>query len=54
MPQSLAAFARARVPGARRLDFCLADRRIVVREGWSPIDEGCVPRPGDRVVPLDG
>ncbi|MFM1987701.1 MAG: hypothetical protein RJA99_658 [Pseudomonadota bacterium] len=53
MPQSLAAFARTRVPGARRLEFCLAGRRIVVREGWSPIDEGCMPRPGDRVVPLD-
>ena len=26
---------------------------IVVRAGWTPIDAGCVPRPGDRVVELD-
>ncbi|MEI7444739.1 MAG: DUF2145 domain-containing protein [Burkholderiales bacterium] len=54
MPQSLEAFVRARVPGARRMEFCLADRRIVVREGWTPIAAGCVPRDGDRVVALDG
>jgi hypothetical protein len=54
MPQSIEAFARARVPGARRLEFCHAHRRIVVREGWTPIAEGCVPAPGDRVVALDG
>ncbi len=54
MPQSIEAFARARVPGARRLEFCHANRRVVVREGWTPIADGCVPGPGDRVVDLDG
>jgi hypothetical protein len=54
MPQSIEAFARSRVPGARRIEFCHANRRVVVREGWTPIDDGCVPRPGDRVVELDG
>lgn len=53
MPASIDAFARSRVPGARRFEFCHANRRIVVREGWTPIDAGCVPRPGDRVVELD-
>ena len=27
----------ARVPGARRVEFCHANRRIVVREGWEPL-----------------
>jgi hypothetical protein len=54
MPQSIEAFARARVPGARRVEFCHANRRVVVREGWTPIADGCVPQPGDRVVDLDG
>jgi hypothetical protein len=54
MPESIEAFVRARVPGARRFEFCHADRRIVVREGWTPIEDGCVPGPGDTVVALDG
>ncbi|HMS78748.1 MAG TPA: DUF2145 domain-containing protein, partial [Burkholderiaceae bacterium] len=33
MPASIDAFARSRVPGARRFEFCHANRRIVVREG---------------------
>lgn len=54
MPHSIEAFARTRMPGARRIEFCHANRRIVVREGWTPIADGCVPQPGDRVVALDG
>jgi hypothetical protein len=53
MPQSIEAFARARVPGARRIEFCHAGRRIVVREGWEPIAQGCVPEPSDRVIELE-
>lgn len=53
MPASIDAFARERVPGARRIEFCHAGRRIVVREGWEPIAEGCVPGPADRVISLD-
>lgn len=53
MPQSIEAFARARVPEARRIEFCHANRRIVVREGWEPIAEGCVPRDSDTVIALD-
>jgi hypothetical protein len=54
MPASIEAFARARAPGARRVEFCHAGRRIVVREGWTPIGAACVPQPGDRIVELDG
>ena len=53
MPASIEAFARARVPGARRFEFCHAERRIVIREGWEPIAPGCVPGESDRVIRLD-
>jgi hypothetical protein len=53
MPHAIEAFARARVPGARRVEFCHANRRIVVREGWEPIAAGCVPGAGDQVIALD-
>lgn len=53
MPASIEAFARARAPAARRFEFCHAGRRIVVREGWEPIAEGCEPGPSDRVISLD-
>ena len=53
MPSSLEAFARQRWPQARRVEFCQAGERVVVRQGWRPIDEGCVPEAGDRVVTLD-
>ena len=53
MPSSLEAFARQRWPQARRVEFCQAGERVVVRQGWSPIAEGCTPEAGDRVVILD-
>ncbi|MGD9836103.1 MAG: DUF2145 domain-containing protein [Piscinibacter sp.] len=53
MPSSLEAFARQRWPQARRVEFCQAGARVVVRQGWEPIGEGCTPAPGDRVVTLD-
>ncbi|MFN7644965.1 MAG: DUF2145 domain-containing protein [Burkholderiales bacterium] len=53
MPASIEAFARSRVPGARRFEFCHAERRIVIREGWEPIAPGCVPGESDRVIRLD-
>lgn len=53
MPESIEAFARAQVPGARRMEFCHANRRIVIREGWEPIAEGCVPGEADTVIELD-
>lgn len=53
MPSSLEAFARRQWPQARRVEFCQAGTRVVVRQGWEPIAEGCTPAPGDRVVTLD-
>ncbi|MFT3954379.1 MAG: DUF2145 domain-containing protein [Piscinibacter sp.] len=53
MPSSLEAFARQRWPQARRVEFCLAGNRAVVRQGWAPIAEGCQAEPGDRVVTFD-
>jgi hypothetical protein len=40
------------VPGAQRLEFCHTERHVVVRRGWTPLAEGCVPEDGDTVVPL--
>lgn len=53
MPESIESFARSRAPGARRIEFCHADRRIVIREGWEPIADGCKPKESDRVIELD-
>lgn len=53
MPSSIEAFVRQRVPGARRIELCHDERRVVVRQGWEPLAEGCRPEPGDRVVALD-
>ncbi|MFT3663918.1 DUF2145 domain-containing protein [Piscinibacter sp.] len=53
MPSAIEAFVRARWPQARRVEFCQAGARIVVRHGWTPIAEGCQAEPGDRVVTLD-
>jgi hypothetical protein len=54
VPASIEAFVRDRVPGARRIELCHDSRRVVIREGWTAIDAGCVPAPGDRVERLDG
>jgi hypothetical protein len=53
MPASLEAFARARHPGAERVEMCHSQRRIVVRRGWKPLAEGCRPEAGDEVIEPD-
>ena len=53
MPESIESVARARAAGARRIEFCHADRRIVIREGWEPIAAGCKPGEADRVIEMD-
>lgn len=53
MPASIAAFVKARLPDARRVEFCHDARQIVVRHGWQPIGDGCTAAPGDTVLPLD-
>ena len=52
MPQSLERFMRRLEPGSRRLEFCLRESRLVVREGWEPIEEDCTAAPGDRIIEL--
>jgi hypothetical protein len=53
MPASIESFMRAQVPGATRLEFCHNARHVVVRRGWTPIGDGCVPGEQDTVVSLD-
>jgi hypothetical protein len=53
MPASIERFVQGRLPTAQRLEFCHTSRHVVVRRGWEPIAEGCVPGPHDQVVKLD-
>ena len=53
MPASIEAFVRRRVSGAERVEFCHTDKYVVIRRGWQPIDEGCVPGSQDQVIALD-
>jgi hypothetical protein len=53
LPSSLEAFIRQRVPGSERIEICHNSRHIVIRQGWTPIAEGCQPGPDDRVLMLD-
>lgn len=52
MPASIEAFVRRQVPGAQRIELCHDTRRMVLRQGWAPIGDGCQPAAGDRVIPL--
>ena len=54
LPTAIEAFVRDRLPGARRIEMCHDGRKAVIRYGWEPIAEGCLPQAGDRVVDLDG
>lgn len=53
LPTSLEAFALARWPAARRIEFCHGPRGFVQREAGAPLAAGCVPQDGDRVLALD-
>jgi hypothetical protein len=53
LPASIEAFVRERVPGAERIELCHDGKQVVIRRGWTPIAEGCVPAAGDRVIALD-
>ncbi|MEP6873040.1 MAG: DUF2145 domain-containing protein [Burkholderiales bacterium] len=52
MPAAMEAFVQARLPGATRIEFCHTDRIVVVRHGWAPIADGCLPQAQDTVIPL--
>ena len=53
MPSAIEAFVRQRLPAAQRLEICHAQGRVVIRRGWEPVAEGCVPNPTDVVEALD-
>ena len=53
LPVSIEAFVRAQHPQAERIEICHNRQHVVLRRGWEPLDEGCRPGPGDRVVALD-
>jgi hypothetical protein len=52
MPASIEAFVRQQVPGVQRIEFCHDAQQMVVRQGWTPIADGCLAAPGDQVVSL--
>jgi hypothetical protein len=52
MPQSIEDFVRAVHPQAQRIELCHNAQHIVVRKGWVPIAQGCVPEPQDQVISL--
>ena len=53
MPESIESFVRATVPGATRMEFCHVGPRVVVRRGWEPLPEGCMPEAQDTVITLN-
>jgi len=53
MPESIEAFVRNRLPGARRVEICYTAQQVVIRRGWEPIADGCQPSAGDEVVTLE-
>jgi hypothetical protein len=54
LPASIEAFVRRQWPQAERIELCHDSERAVVRRGWTPIADGCVPAAGDRVIDLRG
>jgi hypothetical protein len=53
LPASIEDFVRAQWPQAERIELCHDSQRVVVRRGWTPIADGCVPEAGDRVIGFD-
>jgi hypothetical protein len=53
VPSSIEAFVRAQAPGARRTELCHDERQLVIRRGWEPLADGCLPGPDDQVIVFD-
>jgi len=53
MPASIEEFVHLTLPGALRIEFCHTERQVVIRRGWDPIPEGCLPGEQDTVIALD-
>ena len=52
MPASLETFIRAREPQAQRVEVCHTPERIVLRRGWDPLGDDCLPQEGDETYTL--
>ena len=52
LPSTIEAFVHQRLPEAGRTELCLGEHGVVVHAGWRPVQEGCRPGDGDRVLPL--
>lgn len=52
LPRTIETFVRERYPTARRISLCQNLQHIVVRHGWQPIGQDCLPDSRDRVVSL--
>jgi hypothetical protein len=53
LPTSIEDFVRAQAPGARRIELCHDEQRVVIHRGWDALAEGCRPGPEDQVIALD-
>ncbi len=52
MPAAIEAFVKRLHPGAERFEVCHTTSRMVLRQGWTPIADGCVAAEGDEVTEL--
>ena len=53
LPSTIETFMRQRLPGSERVEICHDEKQVVIHRGWSPMENGCRPGDGDRIVPLD-
>jgi hypothetical protein len=53
MPTAIEAFVKRLHPQAERFEVCHTKNRVVLRQGWTPIADGCVAGEGDEVLTLN-
>lgn len=53
LPAAIERFAHERWPQARRVEWCLKGREVVVRRSWEPLDAACTPGEADERRVLD-
>lgn len=51
-PHSLEGYIRQQWPETRRTEWCLYGKRLIRREGWTPLDAQCQPNAQDEVRDL--
>jgi len=52
LPLAIETFVHQRLPESKRIEVCHDEHQVVIRSGWRPITEGCLPEAGDRVLTL--